>query len=101
MTKLTRKSPRIALRQANFKEFPGTDGLTSILKDTKENLLLNFEVGLSAPRREIYLCRRWDWNPGLFDPQPSALINRSPALPNSDLTAPSGCSMYVKEYERY
>ena len=28
--------------QANFKGLPGTDGLTSPLKDTKENLLLNF-----------------------------------------------------------
>ena len=28
--------------QANLKRFPGTDGLTSPLKDTKKNLLLNF-----------------------------------------------------------
>ena len=27
---------------ANFKGFPGTDGLTSPPKDAKENLLLNF-----------------------------------------------------------
>ena len=35
-----RKSP-IALRLI-LRGFPGTDGLTSPLKDVKENLLLNF-----------------------------------------------------------
>ena len=43
---------------ANFKGFPGTDNLTSPPKDAKENLLIFFffEVGLSAPRREVNLC---------------------------------------------
>ena len=43
----------------------------------------NLEVGLSAPRREINLCCKWDWNPGPFDPQSSALTNRPPATPHS------------------
>ena len=42
-----------------------------------------FEVGLSAPRREINLCCKWDWNSGPFDLQSSALTNRLPATPKS------------------
>ena len=40
MTQLTSKNPDST--QANFKGFPGTNGLASPLKDAKENLLLNF-----------------------------------------------------------
>ena len=51
-TQWTRKSP-IALRL--ILTGSRTDGLTSPPKDTKENLLFHFEVGLSAPRRETNL----------------------------------------------
>ena len=43
----------------------GTDSLMSPLKDTKENLTLRFlGTGLSALRREINVCCKWDWNDG-------------------------------------
>ena len=57
-----------------------TDGLMSPLKGAKKIFYLIFEIGLSAPKEEINLCCKWDWNPGSFDPQSSALTNKPPAL---------------------
>ena len=66
---------------ANFKGFPGTHGLMSPPKDTKVNLLLNFWGRVECTRREINLCCKWDWNPGPFDPQSSALTNKPLSTP--------------------
>ena len=33
------------------------------------------------PEEKINLCCKWDWNPGPFDPQSSALTNRPPSTP--------------------
>ena len=57
------------------KKSPRNDGLTSPFKDMKENLLLNFR-----DRRKIILFCKWDWNPGPFNPQSSALTNGPPAI---------------------
>ena len=78
MTRLTRKLP-IALTQANFKGFPGTDSLMSPPKDTKVNLLLNFWGRAECTWKRNKSLLQVGLEPRPFDPQSSALTNRPDA----------------------
>ena len=79
MTKLMMKLP-IALRLI----LRGWDRGLNVPSEEHEGKPTLFRVGLSEPGREINLCYKWNWNPGPFDPQSSALTNRPPSTPSTN-----------------